>query len=159
MNTISEPHTIYFDPDDAEMDGLGWNVVGDRDSAVAARFATRDEAGRYCETMGIAAHDDLPCECGKPIGIHTVNNGMYHMPVCDACWMDPENIAVEVCVATAAHALATRLPHDVPAAELPTSVLIAMSVALEAAFAARGIKDDGTIVNVVIARWDEWYAA
>ena len=55
MNTISEPHTIYFDPDDAEMDGLGWNVVGDWDSAVAARFATRDEAGRYCETMGIAA--------------------------------------------------------------------------------------------------------
>ena len=159
MNTISEPHTIYFDPDDAEMDGLGWNVVGDWDSAVAARFATRDEAGRYCETMGIAAHDDLPCECGKTIGIHTVNNGMYHMPVCDACWMDPENIAVEVCVATAAHALATRLPHDVPAAELPTSVLMAMSDAFCASLAARGIKDDGTIVKVVTARWDEWYAA
>lgn len=105
-------------------------------------------------------NDTVICECGKPAHPdHLIDNGMHHLPVCTDCWMDPENIAVEVCVQTAVFALGARLPHDVKFADLATSVVIAMSDALESAFTERSITDDGTISKLVVARWDEWYAA
>ena len=99
-----------------------------------------------------------PCECGEPAGDHTIDNGMHHVPVCDRCWRDPENIAVEVCVATAVHALAERLPHDVPFTHLATTSVIVMSDAIEASLAARGIAHTPEIATLVVARWNEWYA-
>jgi hypothetical protein len=109
-------------------------------------------------------NDHTPCECGQPAltdddGFVTqIFNGMCQMPVCDDCWRDPENIALEVCVQAAIHALAERLPHDVPFARLATPVVTAMSDAADEAYAARGITDDGTIAKLIATRWDEWYA-
>ena len=46
--------TIYFDADDADMDGNGWNVVDtDHDTGVAARFGSLLGATAFC--AGIAA--------------------------------------------------------------------------------------------------------
>lgn len=44
---------IYFDPDDEEVDGYGWNVVDyGTDTGIAARFPTCFEAVRFCELFG-----------------------------------------------------------------------------------------------------------
>lgn len=48
---VTDTQQIYYDPDDADADGLGWNVVGDSDS-VAARFGTAIEAVEFCNAKG-----------------------------------------------------------------------------------------------------------
>ena len=43
---------IYFDPEDVERDGKGWNIVSNDDGAVALRFKTLDEARDWCHKNG-----------------------------------------------------------------------------------------------------------
>lgn len=47
----------------------------------------------------VGDRQDEICECGKTAGVDlTIWNGMHHMPVCDECWNEPENIVLEACV-------------------------------------------------------------
>lgn len=40
---------IYFDAEDEQMDGNGWNIVAmDWEDSIAVRFATIQEAQRWC---------------------------------------------------------------------------------------------------------------
>ena len=40
---------IYFDAEDEQMDGSGWNIVAmDWEDSIAVRFATLREAQRWC---------------------------------------------------------------------------------------------------------------
>lgn len=105
------------------------------------------------------------CECGAPAltdddgFVTTIWNGMYRIPVCDACWRDPENIATEVTVQVASDALAARLPHDVFYSDLHPGLKEALATHLAASLAARSTTDpDGTVHAHVVDRWNDWYA-
>lgn len=39
---------IYFDKEDAEMDGNGWNIISDIEDTVALRFPTLRQAKMWC---------------------------------------------------------------------------------------------------------------
>lgn len=43
-----ETQIIYFDQEDAEIDGLGWNIIGTVDDAIALRFSKLSEAQLWC---------------------------------------------------------------------------------------------------------------
>lgn len=46
---------IYFDQEDEQMDGNGWNIVAlHDDDSIAVRFATRREAERWCVANNFA---------------------------------------------------------------------------------------------------------
>ena len=47
-----ETQIIYFDEEDAEIDGLGWNIVGVFEDAIALRFSKLSEAQLWCVTNG-----------------------------------------------------------------------------------------------------------
>jgi hypothetical protein len=40
---------IYFDIEDAEMDGNGWNIISDIEDTVALRFSSLFMAKMWCE--------------------------------------------------------------------------------------------------------------
>lgn len=48
-----ETESIYFDEEDHNQDGLGWNIVSEQ-GAVALRFATKLECIEWCESRGLA---------------------------------------------------------------------------------------------------------
>lgn len=48
MKTIQ---IIYFDPDDASMDGCGWNVVDN--GSFATRYATAEDAVALCRRLDL----------------------------------------------------------------------------------------------------------
>lgn len=102
------------------------------------------------------------CECGAiiPAGEYaaTIYNGVEAVLVCDACWRDPENIATEVTVQVAEDATRLRHPHSVRYADLHPTVQAAFGAHLAESLAARSMADDG-IHDLVVARWNDWYAA
>lgn len=103
--------------------------------------------------------DNEPCECGTAAANY-IWNGMYLMPVCDACWRDPENIAVEVAVGVAECAMVAGERYNVRFADLDDSVADYALRSLSLALVARGMSDgDEGVAAVFLARWDEWYAA
>lgn len=102
--------------------------------------------------------DTEPCECGTA-ATNYIWNGMYLMPVCDACWSDPENIVTEVAVGVAECALADGVRHDVRFADLDRLLAAHALRSLALALAARGLNDgDEEVAALFAARWDEWYA-
>lgn len=63
--------TIYFDPDDYDADGFGWNVVDN--GSIAARFPTLADATHFCEANG------YPYEVARratPEEIATINDNL-----------------------------------------------------------------------------------
>lgn len=74
--------TIYYDRDDDDMDGLGWNVVSNGGS-IAARFATKDDAVAWCEDHGVPyelVHGQ--CDCGDQYTLGADD----HCGECGSCW-------------------------------------------------------------------------
>ena len=99
------------------------------------------------------------CECGTSPAPRAIDNGKSIVPVCEACWTDPENIAVDVLVDVATRAWVNGSPF-VAHADLDPFVVDCMAIALAAALADRDMADDdGAIARLVAARWNEWYTA
>lgn len=106
------------------------------------------------------------CECGNaaetdPDGFVTIIwNGMFEMPVCHDCWIDPENICVEVGVLVAEEAISKRVPHNVRFAELPRPIAEYALTTLNDALVVRGMPEgDEAVAAHFVEYWDEGYAA
>ncbi|HUW03043.1 MAG TPA: hypothetical protein VMW08_11865 [Acidimicrobiales bacterium] len=103
--------------------------------------ATRIADSTECADCGAFQTDAPTCECGRP-AVNEVWNGMHNMPVCGACWQEPDTIATEVLVVAAE---AGWPPHSV-------------TDAFRDAMARRGRSDSDPLLVIHIARrWAEWY--
>jgi hypothetical protein len=52
----------------------------------------------------------MSCECGRRAAQAYIWNGRDHVPVCDECYVAPENIILEACVQYATDATAFNPP-------------------------------------------------
>jgi hypothetical protein len=98
------------------------------------------------------------CECGGT-ATQEIWNGVEYSPVCHTCWMDPENIATEVCVKVAELAILEGGQFNLPASQLPSLLAAAMADYTAESLRERGVNHDPSVAALIGERWTEWYAA
>lgn len=97
------------------------------------------------------------CECGAP-ATAIIDNGKHLVEVCEECWKEPENIAVEVCVDVASFICSQKLEFS-QFSNLDVSALMIFNGSLNSALKARNISDGDSAISHTVARcWNEWYA-
>jgi hypothetical protein len=103
--------------------------------------------------------DTKLCECGN-VAETAIWNGMFQIAVCHDCWIDPENICVEVGVLAAEEAISLRVPHNVRFDDLPRPIAEYALTTLNEALAARGMPEgDEALAAYFVEYWNEGYAA